>query len=211
MRAKPTIRNAQKALTRHRITEAARHLFYEHGYSATSVDRIAVEAGASRPTFYLHFRDKDEVLAQIAEDYAAGVREYAESFPSPDPTREALRTWLIGLAAFLEREKAGFSLVSDLSANQVTPPAHGRLIQDAWKQALASRAPAFAAGMRKDRRSAEARAACELMIVEITWAASTAWLKKDAAFVDGALSMVSERLHDFLRDPRFLEAEPVGD
>jgi AcrR family transcriptional regulator len=204
MTAKPTIREAQKALTRQRITDAARRLFYEQGYYTTSIDQIAIEAGASHPTFYLHFRDKEELLGRIAEEYAEGVREYAENFPSPKPTIEALRTWLLGLGAFLDREKAAFTIVSDLSPCQVTPPpAHRRLVYNAWKQALSRRAPAFAAGMRKGERSAEARAACELMIVEIIWAAAAAWAKKDPQFVDGAISIFAKHLYNFLRDPRF--------
>jgi AcrR family transcriptional regulator len=203
MTAKLSIREAQKALTRQRIVDAARHLFYEHGFYSTSVDQIAVEAGASRPTFYLHFKDKEEVLGQIAEDYAQAVGACAESFPSPDPTVEQLKAWLYGLGEFLEREKAAFHL----GANPANPPLYAKRILQAWKEGLSARAPAFAAGMRKGKRRADARAACDLMVIEITWASRTAWLKGDPAFTEGGVSMVAKHLYDFLRDPRFADPE----
>lgn len=39
--------------------------------AALSVDRIVDEAGMSRATFYLHFRDKTELVAALAEDQVA--------------------------------------------------------------------------------------------------------------------------------------------
>jgi AcrR family transcriptional regulator len=207
VKAKLNIREAQKALTRHRILDAARDLFYRQGYYGTSVDQIALEAGASRPTFYLHFRDKEEVLGQIADDYAESVRQCADRLPGPKPSLEALRGWLTELATFLEREKMSFSVVSEVSAHQVVSPVYGRRIVDAWTKGLAQRAPSFVTATRKDKRGIEAQAAAELVILEITWAAASAWLNK-SYFADVAINLVAQHLYDFLHDPRFAEEKP---
>jgi AcrR family transcriptional regulator len=208
VKAKLNIREAQKALTRQRILDAARELFYRQGYYETSVDQIAAEAGASRPTFYLHFRDKEEVLAQIAAEYTQGTRECAERLPGPKPTLAALRGWLRELSAFLEREKMAFSVMTEISAHHVVEPVYVRWTMDAWRDGLASRSAAFAAAERKDKRGIEARAMAELLILEITWATTRASADATSHFADVALDLVAQHLHTFLHDPRFVDEKP---
>lgn len=51
--------------TKDRIAEAAKQLFYERGFEATSFADIASEVGISRGNFYYHFRTKDEILEAV--------------------------------------------------------------------------------------------------------------------------------------------------
>jgi AcrR family transcriptional regulator len=75
------------------IVEAASRLFLEHGYHATSVGRIAVEAGVAVQTIYNAVGSKRELLSRVLDFAAAGerapvpvprfMREQAESEPDP--------------------------------------------------------------------------------------------------------------------------------
>lgn len=61
---------------RDEIVSAARVLFIEEGYEATSISRLASAAGVAPNTIYWYFKDKDEVLvavldAVLQEDMAA--------------------------------------------------------------------------------------------------------------------------------------------
>jgi len=47
------------------ITDAARRVFLEHGYTHTSVDAIAAEAGVSKQTIYNHFGDKAHLFSAV--------------------------------------------------------------------------------------------------------------------------------------------------
>jgi AcrR family transcriptional regulator len=47
--------------------EAAGQVFAARGYPDATVDEIANEAGASRATFYLHFKGKTELVAALVE------------------------------------------------------------------------------------------------------------------------------------------------
>jgi TetR/AcrR family transcriptional repressor of mexJK operon len=47
------------------ITDAARRVFLEHGYTHTSVDAIAAEAGVSKQTIYNHFGDKAHLFRAV--------------------------------------------------------------------------------------------------------------------------------------------------
>jgi len=75
------------------IVEAASRLFLEHGYHATSIGRIASEAGVAVQTIYNAVGSKRELLSRVLDFAAAGerapvrvpqsMREQAESESEP--------------------------------------------------------------------------------------------------------------------------------
>jgi AcrR family transcriptional regulator len=79
------------------IVGAASRLFLEHGYHATSIGRIASEAGVAVQTIYNAVGSKRDLLSRVLDFAAAGerapvpvpqfMREQAESDPDPDPRR----------------------------------------------------------------------------------------------------------------------------
>ncbi|MEB2258923.1 helix-turn-helix domain-containing protein, partial [Xanthomonas campestris pv. campestris] len=50
---------------RHAIVEAAIAEFRQHGFEATSMDRVAATAGVSKRTVYNHFPSKDALFGEI--------------------------------------------------------------------------------------------------------------------------------------------------
>lgn len=50
---------------RQEIVAAARRLFVDDGYDATSMNRLAKEAGVAANTIYWYFGDKDDVLVAV--------------------------------------------------------------------------------------------------------------------------------------------------
>ena len=71
------IRSARKAkgdghLRRAEILKAAETIFVRDGYQGATIRKIADEVGVSSTALYMHFRDKDEILLEIAES-AVGV------------------------------------------------------------------------------------------------------------------------------------------
>jgi AcrR family transcriptional regulator len=81
--------------TQRAIVEAAARLFLERGYHATSIGRIAAEAGVAVQTIYNAVGSKRDVLSRVLDFAAAGerapvpvprfMRQQAES--EPDPSR----------------------------------------------------------------------------------------------------------------------------
>jgi AcrR family transcriptional regulator len=75
------------------IVAAASRLFLEHGYHATSIGRIASEAGVAVQTIYNAVGSKRDLLSRVLDSAAAGerapvpvpqfMREQAESEPDP--------------------------------------------------------------------------------------------------------------------------------
>jgi AcrR family transcriptional regulator len=57
-----TLREEQKAFTRRRLVDAAVEVFAATGYTQATIEDITNAAGASRATFYLHFKSKAEIV-----------------------------------------------------------------------------------------------------------------------------------------------------
>ena len=60
-------RQAQVGATRRKLIEAAKHLFTEHGYPATTIEAIADAADVSLPTLYRLFGSKRALLAAVLD------------------------------------------------------------------------------------------------------------------------------------------------
>jgi AcrR family transcriptional regulator len=59
------MRNEILAYKRERILEEAVKLFYERGFTGTTLDDIATELGVTKPFIYTHFRSKVQLLEAI--------------------------------------------------------------------------------------------------------------------------------------------------
>jgi TetR/AcrR family transcriptional regulator, regulator of autoinduction and epiphytic fitness len=68
-------RARQAAETRRRIVEAAARLFSRHGYAATSMNAIAVEAGVAVQTVYATMRTKREILEAVIQARVRGDQD----------------------------------------------------------------------------------------------------------------------------------------
>jgi AcrR family transcriptional regulator len=55
------------AYKRERILEEAVKLFYERGFTGTTLDDIAAELGVTKPFIYTHFRSKTDLLAALCK------------------------------------------------------------------------------------------------------------------------------------------------
>lgn len=69
---------------RDRLIAATLECLSRWGFGKTTLNDIIREAGISRPTFYKHFKNKEDVvhdaLLERADQYAAGVRQHLEQF-----------------------------------------------------------------------------------------------------------------------------------
>lgn len=85
-----THRQRQALITRRLIVDAARKLFLERGYTATTIDAIAKEAGVAVSTVYAIYKNKRTILRAIREAWheQTHAREInAEASRQPDPDR----------------------------------------------------------------------------------------------------------------------------
>lgn len=154
------MRAQQRAFTRKRLIEAARQVFAERGYPDATVDEIASEAGASRATFYLHFKGKTELTAALVEDVTPfAVDRYRlldELLVSGGSSlRDKLREWLADwLGVWSESAQASHAL---LQAAMLEPEVEAQRLRQS--EALVDALGQYFAGLpEKDRGRARDRA-----------------------------------------------------
>lgn len=90
--------NTKRTNPKHRfILDAARALFWKHGFKRVSVEEISREAGVSKMTFYRHFGNKIELAKSV---YHMVVMEETERFrkvmsDDTTTTRQKMETLLL--------------------------------------------------------------------------------------------------------------------
>jgi AcrR family transcriptional regulator len=92
-------REQTKASNREAILSAAREVFAELGYGATTVRDIVRKTGLASGTFYNYYRSKEEVFQALMDDVALQVRPIlqqgrAEASSAEDFIRITFRTYL---------------------------------------------------------------------------------------------------------------------
>jgi AcrR family transcriptional regulator len=105
-------RREQARATRQAVLGAARELFVEQGYAATTIEAIASRAGVSPETAYANFKNKRTILAQVIDVSIAG---------DDDPVPMLRRSWVQDM-----REETDPQVRLQILAK------NGRLILERW-------------------------------------------------------------------------------
>ena len=74
MATRSMTREESKALTRRRLIEAALKLMGDTDGAIPTATAIAREAGVAQPTFYVHFRDRDDLMRAVGESRMEQLR-----------------------------------------------------------------------------------------------------------------------------------------
>ncbi len=72
--------------TRRQLREAFFALILEKGYDAVTIEDITERADLGRTTFYLHYKDKEELLLESIDAMVNGLVDYIYQIPSPAET-----------------------------------------------------------------------------------------------------------------------------
>lgn len=108
------LREAQRDLTRSRIVDAARHLFYEQHFDTVTMDEIAMAAGLRRSTLYLHYKDKSEILLEVITEYGEKAKHVLATMPGPKPSLPQMQNWVRKIVRFIARERVPLSIIIEV-------------------------------------------------------------------------------------------------
>lgn len=85
-------RERERAETRRRILEAARQMFVESGFEASTMRSIAAKVGYTATAVYHHFKDKDALVAELcAVDFRALTETLRKAGAIADPVERLAR------------------------------------------------------------------------------------------------------------------------
>ncbi|MCA9975483.1 MAG: TetR/AcrR family transcriptional regulator [Anaerolineales bacterium] len=90
--------------TRKQLSEALLTLILEKGYDAVTIEEITERANLGRTTFYLHYKDKDELLYKSLETVFDDLVDQIEPYPKEEWSMTGDR--LSGLAFYHAAENA---------------------------------------------------------------------------------------------------------
>ena len=130
---------AEKATrTRQALVAAARELFGERGYAATSVDEIVRQAGVTKGALYHHFADKDALFRAVVEDVKGEVTSVmAQAFLEATAEPDALDTVIRGCLAFIDvHADPAVRRITILDARSVLDPATRRELEARYEVAV---------------------------------------------------------------------------
>jgi AcrR family transcriptional regulator len=128
-------RQAQARATRLRVIEAAKRMFTEHGYPATTIEAIAEAADTPLPTLYRQFGSKRALLAAVLdtsfggddEPVAFGDRPAVRAARAETDPVKMVNAFARIMREFMERSSAILHVLA--TAAQVDPDAAGLLAE----------------------------------------------------------------------------------
>ena len=98
-----------------RLLEAGLAEFYERGFQGVRVDDVVRRAKTSHGTFYLYFKNKDDLFKALLRDALHDMEAITSEFPlvtRDEPGRAALRQWV---TSFCETYAAHAAVIGILS------------------------------------------------------------------------------------------------
>ena len=110
-------RRRTRDITKADLIAATRRLLQQGTSVANlSVDKIVAEAGMARATYYLHFRNKFELVAGLMDDVVAWRTEIgAEVLEDPELSRESLDAILATIVGSWAADHAVLSAIIELA------------------------------------------------------------------------------------------------
>ncbi len=99
------------AYKRERILEEAVKLFYERGFSGTTLDDIAGKLGVTKPFIYSHFRSKVELLESICRPtIEMSLDAIAQAARQPGTASERLYDGIVNFSKVVLRRQANIAV-----------------------------------------------------------------------------------------------------
>src|SRR5262249_46632096 len=95
MSTQPGLRERKKQRTRETIARAARELFVERGYHATTLPDIAEAADVSTRTIFAYFPSKEDILFSDLEQMKAALVKALADRPEGKDALETMREFIL--------------------------------------------------------------------------------------------------------------------
>jgi len=130
------------------ILEAAHKIFARNGFSGTSVEAIAQEAGIAKGTLYLYYGSKHEIYwAALRSGLVALCAELKRQVEAVDTIEDKLRAYIATKLFFFEQHRDFFKIYHAEFGNAIANPVHKdfsellleqlRMIKEALSEGLA--------------------------------------------------------------------------
>jgi AcrR family transcriptional regulator len=185
-----TLRDHARDAVRAEVQRQAWLLFAEHGFEATTVDRIAAESGMSRRTFFRYFASKDDLVLSRMVESGGEIVTALEARPTDERPWRALRA---AFGVIVEKQASHAEHSRRLQLMLRDEPAVRATVEEWRRRWSALLSPVVAARLTGVNRGLRAEAIVRSAL-ECLEAAQEAWAEQPGAdlshLVDEAMEAV---------------------
>ena len=132
------------------IAQVAKAVFAERGYQQATLEEIAQQAGMSKATIYLYYKNKDDLFLQVVEKLVeTAIAETTQAAEAPGAPLDKLARLVCGKMAFYEHEREFFRIyLNEKHGLEVAPKdPHKRLLRHMYLQGVDMLARVLQEGM----------------------------------------------------------------
>jgi len=189
---------------REQILARAAELFARQGYTATTMNQVALACGVSKPSLYHYVRDKYQLLVEIAEDHVGRLKQLAaQAHAQPLAPEERVRSMIASFLEVYARSQAAHRVLTE--DVKFLEPTDRRRVLDVQREVVAAFASAIA-DARPELRAAELdRPVTMLLFGMMNWMFT--WLQPGGKLTHAALAPVVADL--FFGGIHAVQAEPA--
>jgi TetR/AcrR family transcriptional regulator len=172
---------------REQILARAAELFARQGYTATSMNQVALACGVSKPSLYHYVRDKYQLLVEIAEDHVGRLKALAaEAHAQPAQPEARVRAMIASfLEVYAESQSAHRVLTEDVKFLEA---ADRKRVLDVQREVVAAFAEAIADTRPELRATDLHRPLTMLLFGMMNWMFT--WLQPGGKLTHAALAPV---------------------
>ena len=178
-------RSADFEQQRAQVLTRAAQLFATRGYTATTMQELAVTCGVSKATLYHYVQDKHALLAQIALGHVARLEDLvaqvcARGLPAQDHLRELILRFM---QAYAQAQHEHRVLTEDV---KFLDEAERQLVLDAQRRVVTAFASAIVALRPAVQAQQLGKPLAMLLFGMINW--TFTWLRPDGLFTHESLA-----------------------
>jgi AcrR family transcriptional regulator len=94
MQTRPSMKDRVRALREEAILDAAEELIVSKGFAAMTLDDITEAVGISKPTLYLHYRSKEDIIQKITTRCIRSALDFVTSLDTARPAADRLHDFI---------------------------------------------------------------------------------------------------------------------
>ena len=176
---------------REQILARAAELFARQGYTATTMNQVALACGVSKPSLYHYVRDKYQLLVEIAEDHVGRLKQLAaQAHAQPLAPEARVRAMIASFLDVYAQSQAAHRVLTEDVKFLAEPEREAVLA--AQRRVVAAFAQAVAA-LRPDLQQQRLDTPLAMLLFGmINW--TFTWLKAGGALTHETLAPVVEQL-----------------
>jgi TetR/AcrR family transcriptional regulator len=172
---------------REEILARAADLFARQGYTATSMNQVALACGVSKPSLYHYVRDKYQLLVEIAEDHVSRLKDLvAQAQQQPLDPQARVRALITSfLEVYAHAQSAHRVLTEDV---KFLEPADRERVLDGQRQVVNAFAEAIAESRPQLRTTELHKPVTMLLFGMMNWMFT--WLQPGGKLTHAAMAPI---------------------